>query len=305
MFSNPLLPRDGADPFLLWNNGEYFLSVTRGTHISFYRAPTLAGLRNAPEQIIWQDSHPERCVDMWAAEWFHLEGRWWCYYTASDGKSRHRAWVLRGQEHDLGGPYEFAGLLRTDDDDALYAIDFSLVETPRGRYGCWAGHPGHRLFLSRMESPTLLTGGRVLLEASGFGCPDIREGPFFLKRNGRVFLIYSACDAQTADYKLGMLSADENDDLMDTKVWTQHPDPALTRDDSIGVYGPGHQSFFQSPDGTQDWIAYHAKTTAKDTYADRVPCAKPFTWNSDGTPNFGAPLAFGLELEEPSGTRNS
>ncbi len=54
MFSNPLLPasREGADPFLTFHDGEYFLSVTRGDHISFHRAPTLAGLSDAPEQII-------------------------------------------------------------------------------------------------------------------------------------------------------------------------------------------------------------------------------------------------------------
>jgi GH43 family beta-xylosidase len=27
-----------------------------------------------------------------------------------------------------------------------------------------------------------------------------------------------------------------------------------------GVYAPGHNSFFTSPDGKEDWILYHANT---------------------------------------------
>ncbi|BCM90214.1 extracellular exo-alpha-(1-_5)-L-arabinofuranosidase [Abditibacteriota bacterium] len=299
-FSNPLLPRDGADPFLIWNDGEYFLSVTRGKHLSFYRAPTLAGLRDAQEQIFWSDSHPQRCTEIWAPEFFHLDGRWWCYYTASDGKGRHRMWVLRGHETDLGGPWEFGAQLKTDEGDALYAIDLTVIQSPRGRFAVWAGHPGHRLFISPMESPSVLGSERMLLEASGFGCPDIREGPFCLRRNGRIFLIYSACDARSADYKLGMLSADENADLMDAASWTQHPDPVFTRNDRAKVYGPGHHCFFKSPDGTQDWMAYHAKKSRRWTFTDRVPCAMRITWNEDGTPNLGTPPAFGEEQTEPS-----
>ncbi|RYX81865.1 beta-xylosidase [bacterium] len=301
-FSNPLFQRDGADPFLLWHDGEYFLSVTRGEHISFYRSPTLAGLSEADEQIIWSDTDPQRSVHMWAPEFFHLDGRWWCYYTASDGQSRHRMWVLRGHETDLGGPWEFADQLKTDVDDALYAIDLTVFETPHGRFGVWAGHPGHRLFISTMESPTVMGSERTLLEASGFGCDEIREGPFCLRRNGKIFLVYSACNAQDAHYKLGMLSADENADLMEPASWYQHPDPVFARNDEGKVYGPGHHTFFKSPDGTQDWIAYHAKTTTEWTFTDRVPCAKPISWNEDGTPNLGIPPAFGELLDEPSGT---
>ena len=303
-FQNPLLPdmKDGADPFLVFHDGQYHLSATRGEHLSWYRAPTLAGLRAAREEIIWQDAHAQRHIDMWAPEFFHLEGRWWCYYTASDGRGRHRALVLRGHESDLMGPWEFAEQLLTDSTDEQFAIDFSVIQTPQGLFGVWAGHPDHRLFLSRMSSPTQLVGERVLIEAEGFGCKEVREGPFCLRRNGRVFLVYSACDARKADYKLGMLSADEDSDLTQQASWTQGSEPVFTRDDAAKVYGPGHHCFFKSPDGSEDWIAYHAKTTRKWTFADRVPCAKRISWNEDGTPNLGTPPAFGVDVDEPSGT---
>ena len=301
-FQNPLLPShiDGADPFLTFHDGHYYLAVTRGHHIAFHRAPTLEGLRGAPEEVVWRDPHPDRHTDMWATEFFHLEGRWWAYYTASNGRGRHRCHVLRGHERDLMGPYEYAGQLLTDPGDELYAIDFSVLPMPDGLYGIWAGHPNHRLFISRMSSPTQLIGERQLLEADGFGCAEVREGPFCLRRNGRVFLVYSACDARKADYKLGMLVADETADLLRPESWAQHPNPVFTRDDAVKVYGPGHHCFFKSPDGREDWMAYHAKRTRRLTYHDRVPCAKRIGWNEDGVPDLGTPPAFGLALEEPA-----
>jgi GH43 family beta-xylosidase len=128
----------------------------------------------------------------------------------------------------------------------------------------------------------------------------VREGPVVLQRNGRLFLVYSACDTGKPDYKLGMLIADEKADLLDPKSWHQHPNPVFTRADENGVFGPGHNGFFRSPDGSEDWIVYHAKTTEKYTYRGRTTRAQKFTWNPDGTPNFGKPLALDSILDEPS-----
>ena len=88
---------------------------------------------------------------------------------------------------------------------------------------------------------------------------------------------------------------------MDPKSWRQHPDPVFTRDDDARVYGPGHNSFFRSPDAKEDWIAYHAKTGTARTYADRRARAQRFTWNPNGTPHFGKPLPLDAEIKEPSG----
>jgi len=306
MFSNPLLPieREGADPFLTFHDGEYFLSVTRGDTIAFHRAPTLAGLYDAPEQIIWRDSHSQRHTAMWAPEFFRLEGHWWCYYCAGDGRGRHRSYVLRGHPSDLGGPYEFAAQLQSDANDEHFAIDFSIIQAASGLYGVWAAFPDHRLFVARMDSPTQIGSERVLLAAEGFGCEEVREGPFCLRRNGRIFLVYSVCDARRADYKMGMLVANESADLTNPASWTQHPRPVFQRDDEEKVYGPGHHCFFKSPDGSEDWLCYHAKTSTAFTYDDRVPCAKRIGWNPDGTPNLGTPIGFGTMLPEPSGTES-
>jgi GH43 family beta-xylosidase len=115
-----------------------------------------------------------------------------------------------------------------------------------------------------------------------------------------LFLVYSACDTGKPDYKLGMLMARASDNLLDPASWEQYPTPVLERNDAAGVFGPGHNGFFRSPDGTEDWIVYHAKTTAAYTYQGRSTRAQKFTWRADGTPDFGAPLPLSAVLNEPS-----
>jgi GH43 family beta-xylosidase len=150
-----------------------------------------------------------------------------------------------------------------------------------------------------MANPYSLQGNGVCIPADGFGCEVVREAPEVLQRNGRLFLIYSMCGASTPDYKLGMLTANESADLLQPGAWKQYPRPVFERVDADEIFGPGHNGFFRSPDGTEDWIIYHAKASTEDVYSDRTTRAQKFTWNADGTPHFGAPLPLSLELEEP------
>jgi GH43 family beta-xylosidase len=70
------------------------------------------------------------------------------------------------------------------------------------------------------------------------------------------------------------------------------------------VYAPGHNSFFKSPDGTEDWILYHANSApGQGCGRNRSPRAQRFTWNSDGTPNFSEPVKTGVQVPVPSEKR--
>jgi GH43 family beta-xylosidase len=129
----------------------------------------------------------------------------------------------------------------------------------------------------------------------------VNEGPQFLSKNGKVFIIYSASGCWTDYYALGMLSATSNSNLLDSASWTKHPQPVFKQSVKNQVYAPGHNSFFVSPDGKEDWILYHANdSSGQGCGRFRTPRAQPFTWNADGTPNFGEPVKPGEKLPIPS-----
>ena len=68
----------------------------------------------------------------------------------------------------------------------------------------------------------------------------------------------------------------------------------FARSDENKVYGPGHNSFTTSPDGTEDWIVYHGKDWRDadlQGFAGRMTRAQRFTWRADGPPDFGHPIA--------------
>ncbi len=307
VFHNPLAP-DSADPWISYHDGYYYFTCTGGPRIAIRRAASLVDLYDAEAITVWQDDAATRWGEMWAPEMYRLAGpdgreRWYLYYCASDGwHINHRCHVLESTSDTPMGPYVYKGRLATDHCNALYAIDASVLRLPDGRmHFLWAGHPDHRIFIADMENPWTTRGSRVLLEADGFGCSEVREGPVTLVRQGQVFLIYSICDTAKPNYKLGMLIASETADLLDPASWKQHPEPVFVRADENGVYGPGHNGFFKSPDGTEDWIVYHAKTTPIYTYRTRTARAQRFTWRPDGTPDFGKPLPLDAVIPLPSG----
>nr|WP_308239926.1 family 43 glycosylhydrolase [Hymenobacter sp. J193] len=62
------------------------------------------------------------------------------------------------------------------------------------------------------------------------------------------------------------------------------------------------QLFFQSKDGQEDWIIYHANSNPNEGCVEkRNPRMQKFTWNADGTPNFGVPVAINQPILKPSG----
>lgn len=301
-FTNPINP--GPDPWLRYHRGNYYLTTTQGNGIRMWKAPTLAELKTAPGTVVWRDDDPTRSHGIWAPEFHLIDGRWCLYYTAMAATkvdTTHRMHVLESEGDDPLGPYQYKGRLFDPAND-FYSIDGSVFRHPGDGawYFLWAAHPGHRIRIAKMANPWTLEGPSVQLEASGFGCEEVREGPVVLHRNGRLFLTYSACDTGKPDYKLGMLIADELADVMDPCSWVQHPEPVFERNDAAGVFGPGHHGFFQSPDGTEDWIVYHGKTSSSYTYAGRTTRAQKFTWSDDGLPVFGKPLSLDTVLAEPS-----
>jgi GH43 family beta-xylosidase len=300
-FVNPI--NDGPDPWMVYHNGYYYLTTSQHDCIRMWRARRLSELATTPGVVVWKDDDPSRDQQVWAAEFHRIGERWYLYYTASDGVDRnHRIYALESEGDDPMGPYTFKGQVTKE-----WAIDPGLLIHPDGTlYFLWTGFDkGNALFIARMANPWTVVGEGVVISAPTYaweqhGFP-VNEAPEVLQRDGNIFVIYSACDTGTEQYCLGMLTARADADLLDAASWVKAPEPVFSRNVEGGVFGPGHNGFFKSPDGAQDWIVYHARTTPDYSYEGRTTRAQPFTWGADGRPQFGVPLPLDMALEAPSG----
>ena len=84
----------------------------------------------------------------------------------------------------------------------------------------------------------------------------VNEGPSVLQACGKVFVSFSASDTSAA-YCMGMMWMNEADDPMDISAWHKLSQPVFTTDAGKGIYGPGHNTFFEK-DG-EAYTSYHAR----------------------------------------------
>ena len=309
IFTNPLFP-NGADPWLEYWDGNYYLTTTTWTsELVMRKSPTLAGLADATPVNVWSDSNPERCCNFWAFEFHRLKGpngyRWYMMYTAgTDGTlDNQHLNVLESAGDDPMGPYEYKGALMPN----VWNIDGNYLTYKDKLYVIYSQWQGDQQLniIAEMEDPwtlkensphTVITRPELDWEISG---RKVTEGAEILQHNGRTFMTYSASFCNTPDYKLGMLEL-VGDDPLKASSWKKDDKPVFERTEE--VFGPGHNGFFTSPDGTEDWLVYHGNDSVEHgCSATRSLRAQKFTWNDDGTPSFGKPLTPGVEVAPPSG----
>jgi GH43 family beta-xylosidase len=130
---------------------------------------------------------------------------------------------------------------------------------------------------------------------------NVNEGPEALIHGDKVFVAYSGSACWTDFYELGLIEASSNSNLLDPASWKKFDHPFFHEDPKANVFAPGHNGFFKSLDGKQDWIIYHANSASgQGCDKTRSPRMQPFTWNPDGTLNLGTPVTAGQPLVKPS-----
>ncbi|WP_242435925.1 family 43 glycosylhydrolase [Streptomyces sp. Root369] len=314
-YTNPVKSTKGADPWLEYYNGNYYLVTTSFTGVlTMRKSPTLAGLSTAASVQIWSDITSTRNTNIWAPEIHFLDGHWYLYYSAGQSGAAccdsQRTHVLESAGTDPMGPYTYKNQLSGSNlTPGGWLIDATVLKANNSLYLIGSGFINgstQSLVIAPMSNPytlasstfTIISSPTASWETSGGA---VNEGPEPLYHDGRTFLTFSASHCKTADYKLGQLELTGTDPL-NPASWTKKSTPVFQRNDAAGVYGPGHNGFFTSPDGTENWIVYHANDTATGGCGNgRTTRAQKFTWNADGTPNFGTPVALGTTLPGPSG----
>ncbi|WP_128546435.1 glycoside hydrolase family 43 protein [Larkinella soli] len=313
-FTNPLL-NSGPDPWVVRQGDWYYYCHTVGDRVQLWKVKNLTDLSETEPKTVWKpaDGLPYS-RNVWAPELHLLDGKWYLYVTAGAGDvSTQRLWVLENASADpTEGEWTFKGQLTTADN--RYAIDANVFEFGGKRYAVWSGWEGsenvaQNLYIARMSNPWTLEGPRVLIAKPEYDWerqgapPAVDEGPEALQHAGRLFMVFSASGCWSDDYALGLLTLTDNGDPLNPNAWKKTPQPVFTKAPDARAFGPGHCSFFRSPDGKEDWILYHANPlSGQGCGNNRSPRMQKFTWGPDGTPQFGRPVKTGEPLPLPSGS---
>jgi GH43 family beta-xylosidase len=279
-------PFPGQDPFVVPHDGAFLLvqTVRNDRRIVIKRFTDLSRMDRNSQTVIWKPLRGSvRGRQLWAPELHEIGSRWYVYYAASDGQNEnHRMYVLEA-DHPLG-PYHALGKICDPRHDS-WAIDLTVLQHEGRLYAVWSGWEGEHdgfpqhLYIAPMADPVTLAAERVRISSPEFEwemrVAPLNEGPQVLRnrRDGKLFIAFSADASWTPEYKMGLLEW-TGGDVCDPGSWRKLPRPILT--------GGGHGCFIEA--GGAGHFVYHRKLSADPGWADREIVAEPFTWDTDGYP---------------------
>lgn len=251
---------------------------------------------------------------IWAPEIHYIDGKFYIYFTTVIDENdlwSIRPHCLMCEGDPMTDEWVNKGPIAKTTQDNIAFTDFSLDHTVLQHNGelylFWAEkHPViSDIYAARMVNPWTIDSSRIAKivspdynwEQHGF---QVCEGPGFLHRNGRLFMTYSASGTD-AFYCLGLLTIDENADLLEPSNWKKSPCPVFISCPENGQFGPGHNSFTTDEEG-HDIFVFHSRQEERylidESYqplydAGRNACLTRLHWNPDGTPNFSVPAPVG------------
>lgn len=306
-----LIVEQRADPWVYKHTDGYYYftaSVPEYDRIEVRRSKTIKGIKEAEPFVAWRkhETGPMSSL-IWAPEIHFINGSWYIYFAAAKSKEiinglfQHRMFVIENKSaNPFEGKWEEKGQIKTDWES--FALDATSFKHKGVQYLVWAQKDpeitgNSNLYIAPLENPWTIKGSQVMIAKPEFDWETIgfwvNEGPAVLKRNGKIFISYSG-SATDENYCMGLLMADEDSDVLAPESWSKKPEPVFKSCPENGQYGPGHNSFTVSEDGEKDILVYHARTYTEipgDPLYDpnRHARAQEFSWNEDGTPNFGIP----------------
>jgi len=316
-YTNPIsnyAPEDYANPGVVYYNGYYYGVNTENncSRIVVYKSARLENLYFSPKVTVWTappgTDHSEA---IWAPYLQYIQGNWYIYYTATWGGvlQYHRMFALRANTQDPQGTYTDCGSVYATNTD-FYAIDGKVIVKPTdgSLYFVWSGAsnlPYQNIYIAPMDSPTHISGPAVMISGSIAAWEnEVREAPAYIYKNGKAVIAYSTgqlLNPGAAGYKMGTLTNTDGN-YLNPGSWTKSSGPVFQYWSGAGgsVYAPGACCFVKSPDGTEDWMVYHAKHFNDYNY-NREIRAQKFTWDADNNPLFDHPVPSGVVLAVPSG----
>ena len=276
-FKNPM--QNGADPFVLYYEGKYYMYSTTETGQTLVGANDFATATEEGDGIFvyvssdlksWKkhgyalkkgDSIGEKWF--WAPEVLEYRGKFYMVYASEEHiaiavsdhplgpfKQENKRWLREGMAID--------GSFLVDDDGTVYLYYVRLD----GQNKIFVAKMKDDLSEIEYEYPDCLISATDPWET--LDCL-IAEGPFVLKHKGLYYLTYSCNHTRCIDYAVGY--AVSNSPVGPFKRYEGNP--IMKRRGSL--IGVGHHSFFSAKDGTL-MCAYHCHNVNSDYFKPRMSC---------------------------------
>lgn len=291
----PLI-EERADPFMTYDaeRGKYYFTGSYPTNgkdgadgydrLVIREADTIDGLQTAQETVIWDESWDDGSGNsysqwIWAPEIHKIGNYWYIISTAgTNGGDRFgtlRPFMMRcNNPDDITNPDSWDAPERVkpmagDEKNCLNAmsLDMTYFEAGGKSYLAWADFTQtgiSSIYIATIDpsNPTQLTSPCTIISSPEYSWEYVRatvnEGPAVFKSNGKVYMAFSA-SGTGSEYCVGLLTANEGDDLLDAGSWVKSNYPVLTSTDfNDEVSGPGHNSFTVDEYGNVI-IVYHAR----------------------------------------------
>ncbi|MCH7409227.1 family 43 glycosylhydrolase [Belliella sp. DSM 111904] len=303
-FDNPIAEQR-ADPWVYKDtDGTYYLIATAPEYdrIVIRKAKTINDLKHAQETVVWTKHRTGKMGHhIWAPELHKIDGKWYIYFAAGEAENiwNIRMWALSLDAEDpVQAGWKEEGQVKSEIDS--FSLDATVFDHNGKLYTIWAqnvrgGDHGTALVMSEMKDPVTLTGPEMVLTEPEFDWErvkyNVNEGPAVLKRNGKIFVTYSA-SATNENYCLGMMWIDEDKDIMDIANWHKSPGPVFFTNEELDRYGPGHNSFTLAEDDETVIMIYHARDYKEIqghelSDPNRATRARVVRWTNSGFPDFG------------------
>ena len=164
------------------------------------------------------------------------------YFAADAGDNdSHRIYVVENDNDDpIEGTWTFKG--KISDSSDKWAIDPTTFELNGEHYLLWSGWKGNNdgeqdLFIAHMSNPWTIDSPRTLISEPTYPWEEhgdlpgrhvnVNEGPEFISRGNKMFIVFSASGCWTDFYTLGVLEANLDANPLDAKSWTKINHPFL------------------------------------------------------------------------------
>ena len=321
-FHNPVSPFDAPDPFMTYDpdTGYYYALFTRGSKLELFRSRHAGTIvtDNDSRIILTADGAHNVWGDIWAPEMHRAPSGLWYIYTScrvTREPGQKRLFIVESETADPFGGWHFKCFPTPD----VFSIDPTVYTDHNGQqYLCCSRvDPQHGQVLDICPLVNPYTFGQpcamiAIAEYDWELVPPydkdrtkINEGAFFVEQAGRLYIVYSGNGCWSDDYCLGVLEytgeAGNVGQMCSADHWKKYPKPIFEKGND--VFGPGHASFFRSPDGNELWCAYHGmkQTNPSVTGAPRYFNIQKIDFDADGFFVPATPCGYECEITPPSG----